>query len=331
VLDVVVDGQEAGPAAGAGGMVHHGGEGTGEAPRVDLEADPGAGFVARDPRLPAAPDVRTHTLTLTVRDVETEVAPGVRQTLWTYGITGPDGRYHGEMPGPTLRGRVGDVFDITLVNDGTIGHSIDFHAGALAPDKPMRTIEPGQSLQYRFTAVRSGIWLYHCSTMPMSLHMANGMFGAVIIDPPGLPPVGSEFLIVQSEAYLGKQGDIADAVKVSDKRPDLVLFNGYANQYDHRPLDAKVGERVRIWVLAAGPNEGTAFHVVGGQFDTVWKEGAYLLRPGNDQQGGSQVLDLAPAQGGFVELTFEEAGNYPFVTHAMSDAERGAHGIITVR
>ncbi|MGB6244974.1 MAG: copper oxidase, partial [Gordonia sp. (in: high G+C Gram-positive bacteria)] len=134
---------------------------------------------------------------------------------------------------------------------------------------------------------------------------------------------------VQSEMYLGG-ADGADPAKVADGRRDLVVFNGYANQYDHRPLTAKVGDRVRIWVVDAGPNQVSAFHVVGGQFDTVFKEGAYLLRPGNPESGGSQVLDLLPAQGGFVELTFPEAGHYPFVTHVMSDAEKGAHGIVAV-
>src|SRR5690606_36393357 len=108
-------------------------------------------------------------------------------------------------------GKVGDRYVITLVNDGSLGHSIDFHAGALAPDEPMRTIDPGEELTYAFTATRSGIWMYHCSTMPMSLHIANGMAGAVIIDPPDLPAVDREYLVVQSELYLGPEGEIADA------------------------------------------------------------------------------------------------------------------------
>ncbi|WP_084638087.1 multicopper oxidase domain-containing protein [Gordonia shandongensis] len=297
---------------------------------VDLSADPGPGFTARDPSLPPAPDERVHRLTLDVRDVQRPVAPGVTVTQWPYGSVGPDGRYRGGAPGPTLRGRVGDVFEITLVNSASMGHSVDFHAGALAPDRPMRTIAPGESLRYRFTATRSGAWLYHCSTMPMSVHMANGMFGAVVIDPPDLPTVDREYVLTQSEVFLGGPDGTADPAKVAEDRPDLVVFNGYANQYDHAPLRATVGQRVRIWVVAAGPNRGSAFHVIGGQFDTVWAEGAYLLVPGNDQAGGSQVLDLAPAQGGFVELTFDEPGRYPFVTHAMADAERGAHGVIAV-
>src|SRR5690606_31750590 len=139
------------------------------------------------------------------QEIVEEGAPGIRQERWTFG---------GTAPGPVLRGKVGDTFEITLVNDGTIGHSIDFHAGALAPDEPMRTIQPGESLTYSFTATRSGIWMYHCATMPMSLHVANGMFGAVVIDPPGLPEVDREFLLVQSEFYLGAQGAEADPLKL---------------------------------------------------------------------------------------------------------------------
>ncbi len=281
-----------------------------------LRAAPGPGFVPRDAVLP--PVMPDHRITLPVTEAEREVAPGITQRLWTFG---------GTAPGPTLRGKVGDVFEITLVNDGTTGHSIDFHAGALAPDKPMRTIQPGQRLVYRFTATRAGVWLYHCSTMPMSVHIANGMFGAVVIDPPNLPRVDREYLLVQSEFYLGAPGGEVDAGKVAAEKPDLVVFNGYANQYDHAPLTARVGERVRIWVLAAGPNRGTSFHVVGGQFDTVWSEGDYRLPPG---AGGAQTLGLFAAQGGFVELTFPEPGRYPFVSHAMVDAERGAHGVIAV-
>ena len=131
--------------------------------------------------------------------------------------------------------------------------------------------------------------------------------------------------MVQSESYLGPPEGTADAGKIAAGDYDLVTFNGYPMQYDHHPIEVGVGERVRIWVLAAGPNVGSAFHVVGGQFDTVYLEGAYDLTPGS---GGSQVLGLFPAQGGFVELELPEAGNYPFVTHAMSDAERGAHGIL---
>jgi len=333
-LDVVAVG--AAPQAddddGAGGApsAHDHGDGGGgdgadlARDHLDLMAEPEPGFTAHPAELPSAPDGNVHEVTLTVSEFTAEVAPGVEQELWTFNDT---------APGPTLRGTVGDVFEITLVNDGTIGHSIDFHAGALAPDEPMRTIGPGESLVYRFTAERSGIWMYHCSTMPMSMHIAAGMFGAVIIDPPELEPVDHEFVLVQSEYYLGEVGGPPDADAIGADDPDLVVFNGYANQYRDRPLEVGVGDRARVWVLAAGPSRGSAFHVVGGQFDTVYNEGAYRL--GGPEQiggetGGGQVLPLVPAQGGFVELEFPEAGHYPFVSHAMVDAERGAMGVFRV-
>jgi len=285
-------------------------------------AEPPAAFRARDARTEPYRGPTTHHVELTAQEVEREVAVGVRQRLWTF---------NGTAPGPVLRGRVGDTFDVTLRNDGSMGHSVDFHAGVYAPDDAMRTVAPGESIRFSFKATRAGIWMYHCSTMPMSLHLANGMFGAVIIDPPGLAPVDDEYVVVQSELYLGVQGGTADPAKIAAERPDAVVFNGFANQYDHRPLTATTGDRVRIWVLDAGVSRPSSFHVVGEQLDTVFKEGAYLLRPGQaGSVGGAQALDLQPAQGGFVELTAGPAGHYPFVTHLMVDAERGAHGVLAV-
>lgn len=336
-LDVVViggttgdDDAPAGPDdAHAHGTDHAAGHGAGTgtedvdaASLLDLVAEPAAGFVARDATLAPVGEGTTHHVTLEVTETVQEVAPGVTRTAWTFG---------GVAPGPVLHGRVGDTFVITLVNDGSIGHSVDFHAGALAPDDVMRTIAPGESLTYTFTATRSGIWMYHCSTMPMSLHIANGMAGAVVIDPPGLPTVDREYVLVQSELYLGTQGGTADEAAVAAQQPDLLTFNGYANQYRDRPLAARAGERVRVWVLDAGPHRPSSFHVVGGQFDTVYREGDWVLRDGGSTgTGGSQTLALQPAEGGFVELMFPEAGTYPFVSHIMGDAERGAQGRFAV-
>lgn len=287
---------------------------------LDPQAAPAPGWRPYDPTLTPLPGGTEHTVRMVVEDTVTEVAPGVRQTLWTF---------NGTAPGPTLHGTVGDLFTVTFVNDASTGHGIDFHAGALAPDEPMRTIDPGQELTYQFVAEGSGAWLYHCSTMPMSLHMANGMYGAVVIDPPGLAPVDTELVLVQSELYLGPQDGTADEAAIAAESPSAVVFNGYADQYVHAPVEVTAGERIRIWVVDAGPQRPTAFHVVGAQFDTVFKEGAYLLRPDNPEHGRAQVLDLAPAQGGFVELVLPEPGHYTFVDHAMVDGERGARGILS--
>ena len=313
------EGEGAHTAHAAGG--HDAGDQAGRSAAEDLDpsAEPAADFDAWPAELAPASPQTVHRITLEVTETIMEVAPGVRQARWTFG---------GTAPGPTIRGAIGDTFEITLVNEGTIGHSIDFHAGMLAPDRPMRTIQPGERLTYTFTATQAGIWMYHCSTMPMSMHIANGMYGAVVIDPPDLAPVDREYLLVQGEIYLGPQDGTADADKIAAITPDIVAFNGYARQYVSRPLAARVGDRVRIWVLDAGPNVASSFHVVGGQFDTVYLEGAYTLVPADP--GGSQALGLQAAQGGFVEMVFPEAGNYPFVTHIMSDAERGAQGVFHV-
>lgn len=321
-LAVVVTGGDDAPVAEATATpTPSGGHGEGEHATIDLRAPmSGSPF---DATLEPAPDATVHRVTLEVENVMAEVAPGVTQELWTFG---------GGVPAPTLRGTVGDVFEVTLVNNGDMGHSIDFHASWIAPDDVMRTIEPGESLTYRFVAERAGAWMYHCSTMPMSLHIANGMAGAVIIDPPDLEPVDREYVLVQSEHYLGDQGGIADADKIAAEAPDLVVFNGHATQYKDHPLEAAVGERVRVWVVDVGPNRASSFHVVGSQFDTVFLEGAYQLGGPDDSgaAGGAQALALQPGQGGFVELSFPEPGRYPFVSHIMVDAERGAAGAFAV-
>jgi nitrite reductase (NO-forming) len=304
------------PAAPTPGMNH---SMPPEKPAVDAMADPGPDFTARDATLAPAPAGRLHRITLRAKEVQRDVATGVTQTLWTF---------NGTAPGPVLRGRVGDVFEVTLVNDTDAEHGIDFHAEALAPDTAMRTVEPGQSTVYRFTAIKAGIWMYHCSAMPMLYHVGNGMYGALIIDPPGLPPVDREFVLVQSEFYLGGQGQPGDLAKMRADQPDAVVFNGYASQYAFRPLTARAGERVRIWLLDAGPNRSSAFHIVGAPFDTVYVEGGYRLRPSDP--GGAQILDLAPASGGFVETRFAQPGTYPFLSHVMADADRGARGAVRV-
>ena len=316
--------------AGASSNTSHSGHqhsASSQSAQVDLNWQPPSYFKAHDARAPRPQAPGTvHRHTLRVSEITAQVGAGVTQKRMTY---------NGGVPGPVLRGQVGDHFEITLVNDGTMSHSIDFHAGVLAPDKPMRSISPGQSLQYNFTATRSGIWLYHCSTAPMSVHLAAGMHGAVIIDPPGLSQVDHEFVLIQSEIYLGPEGGSTDEAKVAAKTPDLMAFNGMAFQYKYRPLQVSAGQRVRFWLMDAGPSLPCTFHVVGGQFDQVFYEGAWTLG-GPDQigarwSGGSQALNLGPCQGGFVEFVPPQAGHYTFVTHAFADMEKGAVGVLQVQ
>lgn len=280
-----------------------------------------------DPVLPKADDKRVREYTFVVTETEIGLGAGVKRPIWTF---------NGGPVGPTLRGKLGDKFVITLKNEGTMAHSIDFHASYLAPDVPMRSIEPGESLVYEFTAQRAGIWMYHCGTPPMTLHIATGMHGAVVIDPPGLEPVDYEYVFVQSEVYLPSADSPVDMQKLRLVQPDLMAFNGVPYQYRVKPIEVPVGKKIRAWVMAVGPNLGTSFHVVGSQFDTAWAEGRFLLKDGVDpvtgqKGGGSQALGLTAAQGGYVEFALPEVGNYPFLDHSMIRAEQGAIGIFRAK
>nr|WP_223875263.1 multicopper oxidase domain-containing protein [Nanchangia anserum] len=230
---------------------------------------------------------------------------GHARAVWTF---------NDRVPGPTLRGKVGDTFEVVLHNRGTMEHGVDFHAGEVSPDEAMKPIPPGTSHTYRFTATHPGIWLYHCSSHPMSAHIAHGMFGAVIIDPPDLGDVDHEYLMAYSDLALGDEG--------AQMTPDVVAFNGYPFQYVRHPLQVTVGQTVRIWSVNAGPNSPLSLHVVGAHLTGTWKEGEWGVRPGSGI--ASQAMELAPAQGGFVEVTFHEPGTYNLVNHVMSYAERGA-------
>lgn len=287
--------------------------------QIDFAAAPGADWEPYDPTLAPAPGGTEHEVTWHMTEEVFEIAPGVTQELWTF---------DGQVPGPVLRGKVGDIFTVTIVNDGAMGHSLDFHASKVAWDDEMRTIQPGESLVYQFEAKHAGAFMYHCGTAPTLHHIGNGMHGALIVDPPDLAPVDHEFLFVQHEFYTGPDGEPGDLTKMLNDEWDAVVFNGYVNQYAHAPVRiGEVGDRVRVWVVNNGPSENSSWHVVGTIFDTVYKEGAYNLRPGDGGQGGSQALDLQPAQGGFVEFTVDEEGLYPFVTHKFSNASTGAMGI----
>ena len=284
--------------------------------KIDAKAVPAEAWQARDPILPAKASGTVHEIALDATETLIEVAPGVTQMMWTFGNT---------VPGPIFHGNIGDTFKFTLTNKGIMGHSIDFHAGKVAWNKSMRTIKTGESLVYEFKADYAGAYMYHCGTAPALHHIGNGMYGAIIIDPPTLAPVEKEFVIIQSELYLGPQANEGDLRKMLAEQWDAVVFNGYYNQYKFRPIHVDSNKRYRVWVVDDGPSENSAFHIVGTVFDTVYKEGSYLLQP-DARQGGSQVLDLQPAQGGFVEFSFAEDGLYPMVTHKFANASKGALG-----
>jgi nitrite reductase (NO-forming) len=312
---VTVDGAEPAPTVDGHG---------GPLPTGTVAADPDAPpYKLYDPTAPAVMPGTTHDIDLVITEQQMTVAPGFAQAVWTFGAT---------VPGPVIRVKVGDRVRVHLKNpiDNKMAHSIDFHASQVAPNDEMRSIAPGQELLYEWTADYAGVWMYHCATAPALHHIANGMYGMVIVEPKdGLPKVDTEFAIVQSEWYLGPQGQESDLEKAlaAAPAPDLVLFNGVANQYQDHPLMVGTGERVRIFVLNAGPSIDSSFHVIGTVFDTVRKEGVLLSRH-NPGTWGSQAMDLAPAQGGYVEFVPAEDGMYPFVTHAFNFASRGALGML---
>ncbi len=287
---------------------------------IDPQAMPAADWQGRDPVLPPVESGTVHEVTFEVTEIVMEVAPGVKQEMWTF---------NNQVPGPVLRGKVGDTFRVTLVNSGALGHSIDFHASMVAWDDEMRTIQTGESLVYEFTAQFAGAFMYHCGTAPVLHHIGNGMYGVIIIDPPDLAPVAKEFVVMQSELYLGPDGKPGNLTKMLNNDWDAVVFNGYYNQYKFDPIEVDANTRYRMWVLNDGPSENSAFHIVGTVFDTVYKEGAYRLQP-DSGRGGAQALDLQPSQGGFVEFSFAEDGLYPMVTHKFSNVGKGALGFFAV-
>jgi nitrite reductase (NO-forming) len=296
----------------------------GPVPTGTVAADPNApAYVPLDATAPALLPGQTHDIDLVMTEQQMTIAPGFAQAVWTFG---------GTVPGPVIRVKVGDTIRVHLKNpiENKMSHSIDFHASQVAWNDEMRSIAPGAELVYEWTADYAGVWMYHCGTAPALHHIANGMYGMVIVEPvTGLATVDKEFAIVQSEWYLGPQGKESDLDKAMSAAPapDLILFNGVANQYQDHPLMVETGERVRIFVLNAGPSIDSSFHIVGTIFDTVRKEGVALDR-GNAGNWGSQAMDLAPAQGGFVEFTTAEDGLYPIVTHAFNFVGRGALGLV---
>ncbi len=304
-----------------------------------VEANPDAPpYALRDPRPPARGEGEGVTLVpggapdggdlieveLVIEEKLMTVADGFEQLVWTFG---------GEVPGPVLRTHVGDTVRVHLVNppEASVSHSIDFHASQVSMEDEMASIAPGEDLVYEFTTDYAGVWMYHCGTAPVLHHIANGMFGMVIVEPEGgLPPVDDEFFFVQNEWYLGPQGEPSSyaAANQAAPAPDFQMFNGIAAQYADNPIEITTGEDVRMFVLNVGPSVDTSFHVVGAIFHEVIKEGVHLTA-GNDGNWGAQAVDLAPAQGAVIEMTTAQDGSYAFVNHAFNFPGRGALGLFS--
>jgi nitrite reductase (NO-forming) len=295
----------------------------GPAPSSDVVADPNAAaYTLYDAKAPALRSGKTHDIDLVIEEKLMTVAKGFVQAVWTF---------NGTVPGPVIRVKVGDMIRIHLKNPASnqLSHSVDFHASQVAWNDEMTSIAPGEEKLYEWKADYAGVWMYHCGTSPALHHIANGMYGMVIVEPAaGLPPVDAEFAIVQSEWYLGPQGQPVSLTKASAgaPAPDFVVFNGVANQYLDHPMEVGTGDRVRVFVLDAGPSIDSSFHVVGTIFSAVTREGIHLV-VGNAGNWGSQAMDLSPAQGGMVEFVMPEDGLYPMVTHAFNFVGRGALGL----
>jgi nitrite reductase (NO-forming) len=321
----VVGGNAGSPEPSAQASMDHGGAAPTDAA---VPEDPNApAYQPRDATAPALLDGEVHDIDLYVIEQPMTVAAGFVQTVYAFG-TSPE---TASVPGPVIRVKVGDTVRVHLKNPDTnvMPHSVDFHASLVAWNDEMTDINPGEEKLYEFTADYAGVFMYHCGTAGALSHMLNGMYGLIIVEPAaGLPPVDREVFIVQNEWYLGPQGQTGnlDKANATVPTPDFVVWNGIANQYKDNPIQVETGETVRAFVLNAGPNIDSSFHIVGTIFDEVIKEGV-ALRRGNEGNWGAQAVDLAPAQGAIVEFHFAEDGLYPFVTHAFNFVAHGALGL----
>ena len=270
--------------------------------------------------IPAGDLVKVH---MTLKDMVVEIAPGVKYNTWAF-----DG--HG-APGPVVHVREGQTVEMTLTNGGSIPHSIDFHAARVAPNIAFKDAAPGESFTFRFKANDAGVFMYHCGTKPVLAHIANGMYGAIVVEPAaGLPKVDNEYVLVGSEWYMTGDGisepASLDMAKARARMADWVTFNGYANQYVTHPLTADPGETTRFWVVAAGPTNNVNFHVVGTIFDRAWVNSDLTSPP----QKGVQTV-VVPAGGGAVfDVKVDDEGLYPFVSHAFADVDLGQVGLLKV-
>ena len=230
-----------------------------------------------------------------------EIAPGVKFSAWTFGD---------QVPGPTIRARVGDKTRFSMTNRSDepvpgvritaapMTHSMDFHAAMVSPQDKYRSIAPGQTIEFEFTLNCAGVFMYHCGTPMILEHIASGMFGAVVVESRGGYPtkVDREYVVVQSEFYAktdpeerkvdGAPRYVLDSDHLRAAVPTYTVFNGVHNGMVKKPLPSQPGERVRLYVLNVGPSKTSSFHVVGTIFDRVWMDG----NPDNQFRGMQTVL-----------------------------------------
>jgi len=279
----------------------------------------GVAFHPYDPALPALRASRTVRVDFHAREAPIRISDDTVVAAWTF---------EGDLPGPIIHCRVGDTVEVTLTNEVAMPHSIDLHAAQVDPKTAFRSAGKGQSVSFTFSPKYAGAFLYHCGTSPVLLHLGSGMCGAIIVSPREPLPKAREFVLVESELYLGPPVNGVrpfDYQKMLSTLPDYVVFNGRPDQYAAHPLRVKRGERVRFWVVNAGPTHACAFHVVGEQFDTV-----YLGAPPGSAVRGVQTFNVAAGGGMCFELIADVVGDFVFVNHAFGHGQKGAIGHLVV-
>jgi nitrite reductase (NO-forming) len=263
---------------------------------------------------------------LTVEEVEREIAPGTRYTFWTFG---------GTVPGKMIRVREGDTVELHLLNlpDNKLPHNIDLHAVTGPGGGAAQTlIAPGNEASFTFKALAPGLYVYHCATAPVGMHVANGMYGMILVEPKeGMAPVDREYYVMQGDFYTsgayrapGVQG--FDMQKAIDEKPTYVLFNGADGALTgNNALTAKANEKVRMYFGVGGPNITSSFHIIGTIFDRVYTEG------GSKYQENVQTT-MVPAGGStIVEFVPRVPGNLTLVDHSLTRAfNKGAIGLMAV-
>jgi len=257
----------------------------------------------------------------------TEVTAGQTYQFWTF---------NGHVPGPFIRARVGDTLEIHHTNSDASGmpHNVDFHA-VTGPGggAPVTTVTQGEERVAWFKLLHPGLYIYHCAAPPVMDHIANGMYGLILVEPAkGLPKVDREFYVLQSEFYTKEPVEGVAQLDFSHEEgvrehPRFVVFNGRVGSLvGEGALAAKTGERVRIYFGNAGPNLISSFHVIGEIFDRVYREADLVSPPGRSIQ-----TTLVPAGGAtVVEFGVEVPGTYTLVDHAIFRVEKGAVGFLTV-
>ena len=289
-------------------------------PMPVMSADRAAPYRRYDPALPPLSAERTLRLNWRAQELPLRVDPNTIVAAWTF---------EGDIPGPIVHCRQGDTIEFTLTNEGDVPHSMDFHAAQINPRTAFRSVAKGQSVTFTFQPRYAGAFMYHCGTAPVLMHIGNGMYGAIIVSPTEPLPEAREFVLVQSEYYLGAamNGVVAFdfASMMGTGSPDYVVFNGRPNQYITDPIRVQRGERVRFWVVAAGPQPDCRFHVVGEQFERV-----YVGAPPRNFVEGVQTYAV-PAGGGMCfEFVADLEGEFPIVNHGFGHGQMGAIGFLVV-